>query len=124
MPICCNKNGKIADAIEKWRSIANIAEGMDNELAAHAWFSIGGLLSSNNPEEALRSYDKAVNFNPDNAVFYNDRGAAKSLLEQYESAISDYDEAIRLNPEYADAYYNRGWARSELHQYEFAIRRL
>ena len=67
------QDGKIADAIEKWRSIANIAEGMDNKLAAHAWFSIGGLLSNNNPEEALRSYDKAVNFNPDNAVFYNDR---------------------------------------------------
>ena len=30
------RDGKIADALDKWRSIANIAEGIDNELAAHA----------------------------------------------------------------------------------------
>ena len=35
--------GRIEEAIEKWRSIANVAEGIDNELAAHAWFSVGYL---------------------------------------------------------------------------------
>ena len=90
------RDGKITDAIEKWRSIANIAEGVDNELATHAWFSVGGLISDNNPEEALLAYDKAISLKPDNAIFYNNRGATKSLLERYESAISDYDEAIRL----------------------------
>ena len=36
--------GRIEEAIEKWRSIANVAEGIDDDLAAHAWFSVGYLL--------------------------------------------------------------------------------
>ena len=82
------RDGKIADAIEKWRSIANIAEGIDDDLASYAWFSVGSLLSDENLEDALLAYDKAISLKPDNAIFYNNRGAAKSLLEQYESAIS------------------------------------
>ena len=39
------QDGKIAEAIEKWRSLANITEGLDNELASHAWLSVGSLLS-------------------------------------------------------------------------------
>ena len=38
------QEGNIEEAIEKWRSIANIAEGSDNDLAAHAWFSVGYLI--------------------------------------------------------------------------------
>ena len=33
--------GKIEDAIEKWRSIAIVAEGVKNDLAAIAWFAVG-----------------------------------------------------------------------------------
>ena len=36
--------GRIEEAIEKWRSIANVAEGIDDDIAAHAWFSVGYLL--------------------------------------------------------------------------------
>ena len=39
------QEGNIEEAIEKWRSIANIAEGSDNnDIAARAWFSIGYLI--------------------------------------------------------------------------------
>ena len=100
------QDGKIEDAIEKWRSIANITEGIENEIAAHAWFSIASLLiQDDRKEEALPAYDKSLSLKSDYAVAYNDRGATKSLLGQLEDAISDFDEAIRLKPDYADAYY-------------------
>ena len=38
------EEGRIEEAIEKWRAIARVAEGIDNELAADAWFSVGYLL--------------------------------------------------------------------------------
>ena len=98
--------GAVEDTIEQWRAVATLAEEIDTELAAHAWFSVGSLLSENDrKEEALSAYDKSLSLKPDAAVF-NDRGATKALLDQLEDAISDYDEAIHLNPEYADAYYN------------------
>ena len=76
------QSGKIVDAIEKWRSIANVAEGIDNELAAQAWFSVGSLLSESegDPEDALFAYDKAIILKPDNAVYHNNRGATKIPL--------------------------------------------
>ena len=144
------QNGKIAEAIEKWRSLANITEGLDNELAAHAWLSVGSLLSENDEkEEALSAYDKALHLKPDSAIVYNNRGATKALLEQYEDAISDtynnrgyakeklgqpeeaiadyeqavahYDEQIRLKPKDYLAYNGRGIAKIRLGEYEVAI---
>ena len=44
--------GKIEEAIEKWRSIANVAEGSDNDLAARAWLSVGYLLYERGGEDA------------------------------------------------------------------------
>ena len=38
------EEGRIEEAIEKWHSIANVAEGIDDDLAARAWFSVGYLL--------------------------------------------------------------------------------
>ena len=43
--------GKIEEAIEKWRSIANVVEGSDPDLAAHAWFSVGYLLYKTEVED-------------------------------------------------------------------------
>ena len=43
--------GRIDAAIEKWRSIANVAEGIDNELAARAWFSVAYLFQEGRTED-------------------------------------------------------------------------
>ena len=57
------RNDRVDDAIEKWRSIANIAEGTDNDLASRAWLSIAYLLPEGNDQ--LTAYDKAMDLNPD-----------------------------------------------------------
>lgn len=44
--------GRMDDAIEKWRSIANVAEGNDPDLAARAWLSVGYLLYERGVEDA------------------------------------------------------------------------
>lgn len=46
------REGKIQEAIEKWRSIANMAEGTDNDLAVHAWLSVADLLRAGGREDA------------------------------------------------------------------------
>lgn len=46
------REGKIQEAIEKWRSIANMAERTDNDLAARAWLSVAGLLRAGGREDA------------------------------------------------------------------------
>ena len=114
--------GKIDESIERWHSIADITEGIDNDLTAGAWFSIGYLyLKQAKTEKALSAYNEALRLKPGFANAYTNRGIAYANLEKYEEAIADYSEALRLDPESANAYNNRGNAKSSLRRYEEAI---
>ena len=111
------RQGKTEAAIEKWRSIANVAGEEDRPLQARAWASIGYLLDKGEGadwEAVLDAYTKAIELNPDYAAAYNNRGIAKSHLGQDEAALADYDRAIELNPALAVAYNNRGNANVAL----------
>ncbi len=46
------EEGRIEEAIEKWRSIAIVAEGIDDDLAADAWFSVGYLREGRHGESS------------------------------------------------------------------------
>ncbi len=116
------KEGKTTDAIEKWRSIANTAKGVNNALVASAFFSIGFLHSQlNEKDQAVSAYDQAIELMPTFADAYTSRGVVKSSLGNLEEAIADHNEAIRLNPNFVEAYINRGTAKRALNQHEAAI---
>ena len=117
------QQNRIEEAIEKWRSIANIVEETDSELAARAWFSVGylALLEKLDRKMALNAYDKALRLNPDLVEAYHNRGMIKIVLGQWEAALADYDAAIARNPDYAQAYYSRGMVKEVLGQREAAL---
>lgn len=109
------QQGKREEAIEKWRSIANIAGAADPQLQARAWFSVGYLHGEeDNWEAAIDAYDKAIELSSDSANSYNNRGNAKRNLGRHEDALVDLDEAIRLNSNHAEAYNNRGVTKKTL----------
>ena len=115
------EQGKRNEAIEKWRAIAHIAEGSDNDLAARAWFSVGYLVIDESLEDCISANDRAISLKPDYAEAYMNRGAAKNALRRHEDAIADHDEAIRLKPDLVEAYTNRGSAKQALRRHEDAI---
>lgn len=115
------QQGKKDDAIEKWRALAHILEGHDNDLAAIAWFSVGHLLESEDQEHVKLAYDNSIRLKPDYPDSYNNRGNANYHLRQYDAAIADYDKAITLKPDYPEAYCNRGNAKYMLGIYNIAI---
>ena len=119
--VSLQQQGKTDEAIEKWRALALITEGSDNDLAALAWFSVGYLRKDKDPKGCVSAYDEAIRLKPDFAEAYNNRGNAKTDLGQYEAAVADFDEAIRLQPDFANAYSNRGNAKADLGQYEAAV---
>ena len=113
------RSEKIEEAIEKWRSVANIAEGNDKVLAAQAWQSVGFFyINKRMGNEAISALDKALDLKPDSAEVYNGRGLAEMLLENYHDAIAACDEAIRLKPDCAETYNSRGLAKMLLENYE------
>ena len=108
---------EIEEAIEKWRSIANIAGEEDRQLQARAWFSIGYLLGKGEGAdlaESIDAYTKAIDLDPTYAAAYNNRGYTMARLDQPEAALADLDRAIELSPTYAYAYESRGYAMEKL----------
>ena len=115
------QEGKTDDAIEKWGSIANISEGIDNDVAAGAFFARG--LSKNalgRQEEAISDANEAIRLRPDYAEAYFLRGLSKNSVDRREEALSDLNEAIRLRPNYAEAYFARGIVKGNLKKKEEA----
>jgi tetratricopeptide (TPR) repeat protein len=72
-------------------------------------------------EEAISSYDKALQVKPDKHGFWYNRGIALGELGRYEEAIASYDRALKVKPDKHAAWYNRGIALGELGRYEEAI---
>ncbi len=78
-------------------------------------------LAQKNFENAITSYDKAVEIKPDYYEAWYNRGGALSELDQLENAITSYDKAVEIKPNFHEAWYNRGNALSGLDQLENAI---
>ena len=109
--ISLQQQNRTGEAIEKWRSIANITERTDDDRAAYAWFNIGYLTSPKNVKGedfkgAIAAYNKAIELNlrgPNLYWAYYNRGNAKTSLGQTEGARADYDEALNLARETGNA---------------------
>ncbi|MBA7712318.1 hypothetical protein ES703_121292 [subsurface metagenome] len=50
-------------------------------------------------EEALESYDKAIEINPDYELAWYNRGVSLEQLDRDEEALESYDRVIKINPE-------------------------
>lgn len=58
-------------------------------------------------DEAIKMYDKAIEFNPQDVSAYKNKWIALKKLKKYEEAIKIYNKVIELNPQYASAYKNK-----------------
>ena len=72
-------------------------------------------------EEAIASYDKALEIKPDFQEAWNNRGSALGKLGRYEEAIASYNKALEIKPDYHEAWNFRGSALGNLGRYEEAI---
>lgn len=71
-------------------------------------------------EEAIACYTKAIELSPHNAVYFCNRAAAHSRLEQQDKAIEDCQSALKIDPKYSKAYGRMGIAYSSLGDYSKA----
>ena len=65
------------------------------------------LLQLGRLEEAIKSYDKAIEIKPDNDNAWFNRGIALRQLGRLEEAIKSYDKAIKIKPDCENAFYNK-----------------
>lgn len=73
---------------------------------------------NNDLKGALEDYDKLIELEKNNAIFYNNRGNLKDELLEASQALLDYNQAITLKSDYKNAYYNRAIVYYHLEEWQ------
>lgn len=99
-----------------------LAENQNLERSADLWFEQGNILVTNEEyEEAVNSYDRALQIKPDKHQAWNNRGFALVNLGRFEEALACYDKALAIKPDDHLAWSIRGAALKHLGRYEEAL---
>ncbi len=112
---------------ERTHKILEIQELLDDthidpNRRSALFFELGNLFMAEvNYQSALASYDKALEFQPDNDQTWYNRGVTLGELGRYDDAIKTYDKALEIRSENDQAWTNRGVALGRLGRYEEAI---
>ena len=75
-------------------------------------------------DEALKSYERAIEINPNDAEAWYNKGAVLGNLGKHDEALKCFDKAIEINPNDAEAYGSLGITLLYLSQYKDAIENL
>lgn len=109
--------GKLAEAEVCYRKILAIVP--DHADALHLLGVIAFQVGKN--DAAIHLIGRAVNINPQNALYYNNLAAAFKGSGKAEQAIACYRNAVALKPDYAEAYNNLGITYKDQGDIESAI---
>ena len=61
----------------------------------------------------MADFNQSINLNPNDAIAFDNRGAAYFQSSEMDNAMADFNQSIEINPNYALAYADRGilqWA--------------
>eukprot|EP00755_Sulcionema_specki_P012373 Sspe_Gene.51248::Locus_28465_Transcript_1_1_Confidence_1.000_Length_1171::g.51248::m.51248/K16365/SGTA; small glutamine-rich tetratricopeptide repeat-containing protein alpha len=94
-------NSRLEKARAKFRAKSNPYEGLNAEQLKEKG---NQLMTKSQFKEAVGFYTKAIELEPDNAIFYSNRAAAYTRLSQYKDCIRDCTKAVQLKPDYVKAY--------------------
>lgn len=72
-------------------------------------------------DEAIEMYSKAIELEPNNAVFYANRSLAHLRMEAFGSALEDGISAVKSDPAYLKGYYRRAAAQMSLGKFKKAL---
>jgi tetratricopeptide (TPR) repeat protein len=114
------KQKKLKPAVQNEENESQPESGISSQMSSSEWFDLAE--KSEDVNEKIKLFSNAIELNPENADYFNNRGDVYYALEQYDKAIEDYSKAIELNPENADYFNNRGNVYYNLGHYNEAIK--
>jgi tetratricopeptide (TPR) repeat protein len=81
----------------------------------------GTYLKKGMADEALKSYELAIQYDNNFALAYHGKGVALAKLRRYEEALNSYHKAVQLDPLYADGYLALAKLYRQLDKYDEAL---
>ncbi|CAK9293909.1 unnamed protein product [Gordionus sp. m RMFG-2023] len=95
----------------------------DESLLAEEFKNKANLyFKSEDYKHAIEYYDKAIEKNPNNAVYFANRSFAHLKMESYGYALNDATKAIELDNKYLKGYYRRAAANMALGKMKVALK--
>jgi CHAT domain-containing protein/tetratricopeptide (TPR) repeat protein len=79
------------------------------------------LANSGQYEEAIFSFDKAIQIKLNDNGAWSNRGSVLAELGRYEEAVVSFDKSIQINSDRHQSWSNRGIALTQLGRYEEAV---
>mmetsp|Transcript_72 Transcript_72/g.148 ORF Transcript_72/g.148 Transcript_72/m.148 type:complete len:436 (+) Transcript_72:49-1356(+) len=78
-------------------------------------------LQQGNFSEAVQLYSEAIGLVPSESIYYCNRAAALTHLQQHEKALEDCQKAIQIQPGYSKAHSRMGLAYFNLGKYQQSV---
>ena len=100
-------NGRVEKARAKFVARSNPYEGLTpDQLKAKG----NELMTKGQHKSAIGYYTKAIELDPANGIYYCNRAAAYTHLNQYKEAVRDCEKSTQLKPDYSKAFSRLGTA--------------
>ena len=94
---------------------------LNNKNAIELYNQGNTLIQLQRYEEALATYEKAIDIKSDYPQALYGKGKALFQLKKYQESLIAYDQAIQIQPNYLEAWTNRGFVLVRLKRYSEAI---
>jgi tetratricopeptide (TPR) repeat protein len=109
--------GLLNEEMEEWKKGVSVAENERYIInLGNTYWKLG------RHQEAIATYKKAIQLNPNSAEGYNNLGVALSHLGEYKEAVKQYQKSIQLDSNYFLAYSNLGALFAGMGNYEEALK--
>ncbi|XP_061395103.1 serine/threonine-protein phosphatase 5 [Musca vetustissima] len=92
-----------------------------NALADHYKNQGNDYLKEKDFSKAIEMYTKAIELNPNNAIYYANRSLAHLRQESFGFALQDGISAVKADPTYLKGYYRRAAAHMSLGKFKQAL---
>jgi tetratricopeptide (TPR) repeat protein len=77
---------------------------------AEAWKELGNIyFDTDQPQLAIKAYQRALILKPDDTDILNDQGAMYRQIGDFKKALANFEKANRVDPNNLESLYNRGY---------------
>jgi len=96
---------------DKLKEIENLLrKATSKEATAESWKELGNIyFDTDQPELAIKAYDRVLALQPDDADTLNDQGAMYRQTGDFGRAVANFEKAFSIAPHNLESLYNSGY---------------